>query len=50
MILPSRSDFKKGIWIMDYLAYVLYLMDAFGMTEAEAATAADREFYGQGEE
>lgn len=29
---------------MDYMAYVLYLMDAFGMTEAEAAAAADREF------
>lgn len=28
---------------MDYMAYVLYLMDAFGMTEAEAAAAADRE-------
>jgi len=26
------------------MAYVLYLMDAFGMTEAEAVEAADREF------
>ncbi len=29
---------------MDYMEYVLFLMDAFGMTEAEAAEAADREF------
>lgn len=28
---------------MDYMAYVLYLMDAYGLTEEEAAQAADRE-------
>lgn len=29
---------------MDYMEYVLFLMDAYGMTEAEAVEAADREF------
>ena len=32
------------------MAYVSYLMDAYGMTEAEAAAAADREFFDWGDD